>query len=138
MSRRKWRAVTGFQRYVLNPITRPLAGYMPGLVLLETKGRRSGVMRRTPVGGHLDGDTLWVVAEHGGRAGYVRNIEAEPGVRVRIGGRWRDGRAKVLADDDPRKRLRLSPNDLMIRLVSTDLRTIRIDLDPKASRADRA
>ena len=31
-----------------------------------------------PVGKTLDGDTLWMVAEHGRRAGYVRNIEANP------------------------------------------------------------
>ena len=126
----KRRIVTSFQKWILNPITKPLAGVLPGLVLLETKGRRSGRPRRTPMGGHLEGDTLWIVAEHGRRANYVRNLEADPKVRVRVRRQWRTGTAYALADDDPRKRLRLSPNDLMIRLVATDLMTVRVDLDP--------
>lgn len=134
----KHRVVTTGQRWLVNPLMKPLAGYLPGLVLLETKGRRSGRPRRTPVGGRREGDTVWVVAEHGRHANYVRNMEADPSVRIRIGGRWRSGRGSVLPDDDPRKRLRLTPNDLMIRLVSTDLLTIRIDLDPGASPAARA
>jgi deazaflavin-dependent oxidoreductase (nitroreductase family) len=134
----KWRVVTTFQRWVLNPVTKLFAGYLPGLVLLETTGRRSGLPRRTPVGGHRDGDTVWVVAEHGRRANYIRNIAADPKVRVRIGGRWRSGKASVLPDDDARRRLRMNYNDIMIRLVGTDLMTVRIDLDPAASRVARA
>ncbi len=134
----KWRVVTTFQRWVLNPVTKLFAGYLPGLVLLETTGRRSGRPRRTPVGGHRDGDTLWVVAEHGRRANYIRNIAADPKVRVRIGGRWRSGKASVRPVDDARRRLRMNYNDIMIRLVGTDLMTVRIDLDPAASRAARA
>ncbi|MGH2760920.1 MAG: nitroreductase/quinone reductase family protein [Actinomycetota bacterium] len=133
--RRKWRVVTTFQRYLLNPVSKLVAGYLPGLVLLETTGRRSGQRRRTPVGGHLEDSVLWVVSEHGRRAGYIHNIGANPKVRVRIGGHWRTGTASVLTDDDPRQRLRWSPNDVMIRLVGTDLQTVRIDLDPAASPA---
>jgi deazaflavin-dependent oxidoreductase (nitroreductase family) len=127
----KHRVVTTFQRYVLNPVTRRLFGYLPGTFVLETIGRSSGRPRRTPVGGHLDGETLWVVAEHGRRANYVRNLESDPSVRVKARGRWRTGRASVLPTDDPRKRLRFTPNDVMVRLVGTDLLTVRIDLDPK-------
>ena len=57
------------------------------------------------MGNGLDGDTLWIVAEHGHHASYVQNIEANPRVRVKIGRRWRTGTAKVLLDDDPRARL---------------------------------
>jgi deazaflavin-dependent oxidoreductase (nitroreductase family) len=126
----KWRMVTTFQRWVLNPVTRLFAGTLSGLVLLETTGRRSGLPRRTPVGGHLDGGTLWIVAEHGSRANYVKNIQAHPEIRVRISRTWRTGTASILRDDDPRQRLRATPNDLMVRLVGTDLTTVRVDLDP--------
>jgi hypothetical protein len=34
---------------------------------------------------------FWIVAEHGRRANYVRNIEANPRVRVRVGRRWHEG-----------------------------------------------
>jgi deazaflavin-dependent oxidoreductase (nitroreductase family) len=133
--RLKWRLVTIFQRFVLNPVSKLFAGYLPGLLLLETTGRRSGRIRRTPVGGHREGETIWVVSEHGRRAGYIHNIAADPKVRVRIGGRWRTATATLLPDDDARKRLRWTYNDVMIRLVGTDLQTVRIDLDPEASRA---
>ncbi len=134
----KWRIVTTFQRLLLNPVSKLVAGYFPGLVLLETTGRRTGRTRRTPVGARREGNVVWIVSEHGRRAGYIHNIGADPKVRVRMGGRWRTGKASVLRDDDPRKRLRWSPNDVMIRLVGTDLQTVRIDLDPGASRAARA
>jgi deazaflavin-dependent oxidoreductase (nitroreductase family) len=73
------------------------------------------------------------VAEHGRRAGYVRNIEANPRVRVRVGRRWRTGTARVLPDDDWRERQRRMPNRVnsaMVRLVGTEHVTVRVDLDP--------
>jgi deazaflavin-dependent oxidoreductase (nitroreductase family) len=133
-SRTKWRLVTAFQRRLLNPLTRPVAGFVPGFVLLETRGRRTGIIRRTPVGARVDGTTVWVVSEHGRRSGYVNNIRAHPRVRVRVRGRWRTGTAHVLAGDIARSKLRWTPNDLMIRLVATDPTTVRIDLDPEPSR----
>ncbi len=84
---KKYRAVTAFQRRV-NPLLRRL----PGQTLLETTGRVSGLPRRTPVGGRRVGDTFWLVSEFGTRSQYVRNIEADPRVRVRLRGRWYRGR----------------------------------------------
>lgn len=119
---------------VFNPLVSASASAgvpVPGVVILETIGRRSGRTRRTPVGKALDGDTLWIVAEHGRKAGYVRNIEANPRVRVRIGRQWRAGTARVMPDDDPLARQRTMPrgNALVVRLMGTDLTTVRIDLD---------
>jgi deazaflavin-dependent oxidoreductase (nitroreductase family) len=129
----------------MNPLVRRAAAAgipLPLVVILETTGRKSGVPRRTPVGKALDGDTLWVVAEHGRRAGYVRNIEADPHVRVKIGRRWREGTAHVLPDDDPLERQRRMPNKLnsaSVRVMGSDLLTVRIDLDPAtAGRRRRA
>lgn len=105
---------------------------LPGIVILETTGHRSGQLRRTPVGRALEGDTLWVVAEHGLRAAYVRNIQAHPNVRVRVGRRWRDGTARVLPDDDWRERQRRMPNktnSAMVRLNASEPVTVRVDLD---------
>jgi deazaflavin-dependent oxidoreductase (nitroreductase family) len=104
---------------------------VPGVAILETTGRKSGVPRRTPVGKAVDGDTAWIVAEHGRRAAYVRNIEADPHVRLKIGRRWRTGTAHVMPDDDPRARQRAmsSMNAAVVRLMGTDLLTVRIDLE---------
>ena len=112
----------------------------PGVVVLETTGRRSGEPRRVPVTRLLEGDKLWIVTEHGRKAAYVRNIEANPRVRVRAGRRWRRGTATVLPDYDWRALQRRKPSKLSsatVRLMGTDHLTIRVDLDP-ASGAPRS
>ena len=102
--------------------------------ILETTGRRSGLPRRTPVGHAVEDDTVWIVAEHGSSAGYVRNIRSNPRVRIKLRDGWRSGTARVLDEDDPRARLRrigLRFNALVVRLGGTDLLSVRIDLDPR-------
>ncbi|MDN3253991.1 nitroreductase family deazaflavin-dependent oxidoreductase [Streptomyces sp. MA25(2023)] len=130
---RKYRAVTAFQRR-LNAVTRRL----PGQTLLETTGRVSGLPRHTPVGGRRVGDSFWLVSEFGERSQYVRNIRADPRVRVRIRGRWHTGTAHLLADDDPIARMRHLPrlNSLAVRAmgVGTGHLTVRVDLEGGGSR----
>jgi deazaflavin-dependent oxidoreductase (nitroreductase family) len=125
-----------FSVRILNPVARPLAarGLLgSGVSVLETTGRKSGQQRRTPVGNGLRGDTFWIVAEHGFGAAYVKNIEANPRVRVKVGRRpWRAGTARILADDDPYERMRMLKrpgNDAAVRLNATQLLVIRVDLD---------
>ncbi len=114
------------QRLLVNPVGRQ----MPGIIL-ETTGRKSGKPRRTAVGGRVVDDQFWMVSEHGEHSDYVRNIKANPAVRVRIGGRWRSGTAHLLPDDDPLQRLGDLPrlNSAVVRLMGSDLLTIRVDLD---------
>ena len=135
--------VAPVQRYLLNPPIRLLlrAGLMPlGYALLETRGRVSGRPRATPVGNGLAGETFWVIAEHGFAAGYVRNIQRCPEVRIRLRRGWRftwvSGTAHILPDDDPYARQRRlsrwhplrAVNLAIVRIMGTDLLTIRIDL----------
>jgi len=126
---------TGFAKYLLNPVVKGAvrAGIpLPGIAILETTGRKSGQPRRTPVGKAVEGNTLWVVAEHGHRAAWVRNIEADPRVRVRLGRRWRTATANPLPNDDPRERQRRMPNrfnSAIVRVMKSDMLTVRIDLD---------
>jgi len=101
--------------------------------LLETTGRRSGLPRQTPVGNGLSGDTFWLVSAHGMQADYVRNIAVHPRVRVKVGKQWRSGTAVLMPDDDALARSAAMPHrrDAKLnRLLSTELLTIRIDLDP--------
>jgi deazaflavin-dependent oxidoreductase (nitroreductase family) len=120
---------------LLNPVMVRLleAGLVPrGWALLETTGRRSGLPRRVPVGDGLRDDRFWIVAEHGRHADYVRNIERDPRVRVKVRGRWRTGTAHVLPDDDPRALLRALKrplNDAGLLAMATDPLVVRIDLD---------
>ena len=121
---------------VVNPLVKWAVrhGLAPGsYAILETTGRRSGQPRRTPVGHAVEGDVVWIVAEHGRRAGYVRNIEADPRVRIKLRDGWRTGTAHALPEDDPRARLRrmgLRLNALFVRLMGSELLTVRVDLDP--------
>jgi deazaflavin-dependent oxidoreductase (nitroreductase family) len=135
----KRRLASGTAKYAVNPIVRGLFRLglpAPGTAILETIGRKSGQPRRTPVTNGLDDGVFWIVAEHGRRASYVRNIEADPRVRLRAGRHWRKGTARVLPCDDPRERLRYVAsrrpiarwNTATVRLMQTDLLTIRVDL----------
>jgi deazaflavin-dependent oxidoreductase (nitroreductase family) len=132
VTKRRWS--TFLTAKLVNPIVRAAARAgipLPLVVILETRGRKSGQPRRIPVGKAITGDTLWVVAEHGRKAAYVKNIEADPHVRVRVGRKWRSGTAHVLYDDDWRERQRRLPNKLnsaSVRLMGTEHLTIRIDL----------
>ena len=134
---RKRRRVRRVQRYLVNPLVKPLArwGLVRNYVLLETTGRKSGRPRRTVVGVHPDpGDdtVLWIVAEHGRHAFYVRNLEADPAVRVCRRRRWHPARAEIVDGDDPEARLATSDKTLAsaIRRFGTDLLSIRLELDP--------
>lgn len=99
--------------------------------LLETTGRRSGEPRLTAVGGRIIDGAFWLVSEHGDHSDYVKNIRANQTVRVRVRGNWRTGTAHLLPDDDPIARLRQLPggNSAVVRLLGTDLLSIRIDFD---------
>jgi deazaflavin-dependent oxidoreductase (nitroreductase family) len=98
--------------------------------------------RVTPVCDCLEGDTFWIIAQRGHDADYVRNIEANPRVRVKgslSGSDWRAGTAHILEDDDPEERIRtLGRGNRWRRLclqtsarVSTSPLTVRVDLDPQ-------
>lgn len=141
----KHRTVHALQKYLLNPPIRLLFALQmvpPGYALLETRGRVSGKPRRIPVGNGVEGEEFWIVTEHGFKAGYVRNIQHDPHVRVRFRHglrlRWRGGTAQILPGDDPRERQRTlgkghplrAFNALAVRGMGTELLTIRIDLDP--------
>lgn len=130
---RRRRRIRTLQRYVLNPPVKAVvwAGLAPGYAVIETTGRRTGRRRRTVVGLHRVGSTGWVVAEHGPHAGYVRNLETNPNVRVRIGRRWRPARAWVRPDDDPQARLNAfhrPQHASSVRRFGTHLTTVELDL----------
>lgn len=135
----KRRLSTWVGTHLVNPVVKWSVEHgvaPPTYAILETTGRKSGRRRRTPVGNGLDGDTFWIVAEHGRRAGYVRNIEADPRVRVKVEGRWRSGRAQLVPDDDPRlrqERIGLRFNAAVVRAMGTNLLSVRVDLDPPSA-----
>ena len=131
--KRRWSRFASVK--LLNPVMRRAleTGLVPGWALLETTGRRSGQPRRVPVGDGLRGAHFWIVAEHGRHANYVRNIEQDPRVRVKVRRRWLRGTAYLLPDDDPRARLRMLRrpwNDIGLRAMASEMLVVRVDLDP--------
>jgi hypothetical protein len=87
------------------------------------------------------GNQFWLVAEHGMKAGYVRNIERDPRVRLKLreglSYHWQTGTAHLLPNDHPRERQRWLATQLpssavnarAVRLFGTQLLSIRIDLN---------
>ena len=84
---------------IVNPLTRPLAGFAPWWVLVETQGRRTGRTRRTPLWLARQTDAMMVIAVHGRSSGWVLNAEANPDVRIRHNARWRRAHAEILPWD---------------------------------------
>ena len=115
-----------FQKNVANRVMRRL----PFQTLLETTGRKSGRPRTTPLGGRRVGNEFWFVSEFGDRSHYVRNIMADPNVRLRLKGRWHRGTAHLLPDDDAQARMQMLPryNNVGVRTFGTNLLTIKVDL----------
>ncbi|MGH3449870.1 MAG: nitroreductase/quinone reductase family protein [Haloechinothrix sp.] len=126
--------MTTLQKYLLNPPVKLAvrSGLVPGYAIIETVGRKSGRARRTVVGVNRENSALWIVAEQGRGAGYVRNLEANPRIRVRLTHGWESGVARIVESDDPIARLRafrMPGHAGLVRAFGTDLLSIRIDLD---------
>lgn len=148
--RAKVLVVRTLQRYLINPVMRGLLaiGLNPlGLAILETRGRRTGRAHRVPVGNGRKGCDFWIIAEHGTRAGYVRNIAHDPNVRIRLRiglrYRWICGVATVCPHDDPlarqRRVIRWHPlralNAINVRVLGADLLTVHVRLDSRVLQA---
>lgn len=96
-----------FERQVGRTIVNPLVAALDRIgirasstVELETTGAKSGQPRRVPLTGRADDGGVWVVSQHGKRAGWAHNITADPKVRVRVDNEWHNGTAAFVPDDD--------------------------------------
>jgi deazaflavin-dependent oxidoreductase (nitroreductase family) len=128
----KRRVITFVQKHLLNPRALRHAGELGSRgATLETTGRKSGLPRQVPVNDGLQGQVFWIAAHHGRSAAWVRNLEANPRVRVKVHGRRRTGHATEMPDDDPLERLgSIDPHIAdRARKLGTAPLTIRVDLD---------
>ncbi len=72
------------------------------LLLLTTKGKKSGKPRTTPLAYQVEGERLIVVASYMGapkHPDWYLNLEAEPHVTVEVGGETFDAIATTVTDD---------------------------------------
>jgi deazaflavin-dependent oxidoreductase (nitroreductase family) len=68
----------------------------PEFLFLTTRGRRSGLPREIEIWFTQRDGRYYVIAEHGERAQWVRNLQADPQVRVRVGAQVFAALARVL------------------------------------------
>ena len=66
---------------------------------LTTTGRISGHSREIEIWFTERGGRFYLIAEQRERANWVRNIQAQPQVKVRVGDRQFDATARVVHDD---------------------------------------
>jgi deazaflavin-dependent oxidoreductase (nitroreductase family) len=88
----------GLGRYMSNPLT----GY---LMILRTRGRKSGEVRDAPLGYTIEGDCVYCIAGFGRRANWFQNLLADPHVEVILPGRAFSGLAEEVTDAAERSRV---------------------------------
>ena len=138
---RKFKFERRFGRAVVNPLVAALdrIGIRSTLVVeLETTGAKSGQPRRVPLTGRADDSGVWVISQHGRRAGWAHNIAANPKVRVRVNNQWRSGTATFEPDDDVvargrsfggESKLSQSAAGMTMRAMQSDPISVRITFD---------
>ena len=78
------------------------------LVLLTTKGARTGTERTSPLAYTLDGDRIVIIASKGGaptNPHWYHNLRTHPIVTVELGGETFQARATIVSDPAERRRL---------------------------------
>ena len=85
-------------------------GYFAGrqVLLLTTKGAKSGETRTTPLVYSHVGDKLVVIASKGGsptHPAWYHNLTADPEVTVEAGGETWHARAEIVQDESERRRI---------------------------------
>ena len=126
-----------FERQVGRRIVNPLVAALDkigirssSVVELETTGAKSGQHRRVPLTGRADGGGVWVISQHGRRAGWAHNITADPKVRVRVDSQWRSGTAAFVPDDDVAARARSFGGNTKLSQSATALGMRALQSDP--------
>jgi deazaflavin-dependent oxidoreductase (nitroreductase family) len=71
----------------------------PEFLYLTTRGRRSGQPREIEIWFTRRDGRYYVIAERGGESQWVRNLVADPRVRVRVDTAEFDARARVIDAD---------------------------------------
>jgi len=126
-----------FERQVGRTIVNPLVAALDRVgirasstVELETTGAKTGQPRRVPLTGRADASGVWVISQHGKRAGWAHNISANPQVRVRVNNVWRGGTAAFAPDDDVVARARSFGGDSKLSQSATALGMRALQSDP--------
>ena len=79
--------VRPFTRYLINPVTRLFAGWMPGFALLTYRGRTTGRTYHLPMNVFQRGEHYIFVLTYGSDSQWVKNVLAAGGCGIRVKGR---------------------------------------------------
>lgn len=99
------RVIARVNKYVINPLQRLWAPYLPYMAVIEHTGRRSGRLHRTPVMAFVDHKSISVVLHFGEGSDWVRNVRAmgTAGV-VHRGKRYRLSQPRIIPATDQKAR----------------------------------
>jgi deazaflavin-dependent oxidoreductase (nitroreductase family) len=76
-----------FTTRVFNPLSRHVAGWMPGFGILAYTGRKSGRRYRTPLNVFRRGNQFVFALTYGSEVNWVQNVLAAGGCELRTRGR---------------------------------------------------
>jgi len=105
------RAFKALNRYFMIPMHRagmgawlgsPIGGWM---LLLRVRGRKSGIVRETPLNYFVADGSVWIVAGFGPRTEWYRNLLADPAVEVWLPTRHLAGTAVEVRSPSVRARI---------------------------------
>jgi deazaflavin-dependent oxidoreductase (nitroreductase family) len=99
------------------------------LILLTTKGRKTGEARTVPVVPYLEGDDMYVIASLGGapqHPAWFHNLTADPDVGVQLGPETWRARAEIVPEGPERDRLWKGIADLMPNFAEYQKKTTRV------------
>src|SRR5690242_15168076 len=119
---RKFKFERQIGRTIVNPLVTALDRIgirAPSTVELATSGAKTGQPRRVPLTGRADASGVWVISQHGKRAGWAHSITADPKVRVRVNNEWHTGTAAFVPDDDVVARARSFGGDSKLSRSAT-------------------
>ena len=86
-SRTRLQSFLPFTLRFVNPLTRLVAGWLPGFGILEYRGRKSGAAYRTPMNVFRRGDEYVFALTYGPDVQWVKNIVTAGECRLVTGGR---------------------------------------------------
>lgn len=84
-----------------------------GLIVLETKGFKSGLLRRTPLAATRLHDYVFISTARGEKSFWVKNLQLQPSVTYHLAGKPRSAEAIVISSGTVEHR----PDDLPVAIA---------------------
>lgn len=131
------RAVARLNKAGLNRVTRPIAPRVPGLGVIEHRGRRSGRVYRTPVEVFATPDGYVFALTYGPGADWVRNVLAAGGCTLHARGRVIALTGPRLSHDESRPHIRPLERQVLRVLGVADFLSLRPVADAAVADAAR-